>query len=356
MKIKIYQVNMERDEKRIAFMGLDKLPKFQGSSEVKSSLYDSVYVGEVDCKNLEEVYRKFNLEHPAGYKARSLSVSDVVEVIESDSMKSGFYFCDSFGFKEVPFEPTKTQIGDRFCDAEKVKTISVLLVQPGKYPKMIELESELEAMQRVVGGDIEEYMPFEDEVAIICNEEGKVNGLPLNRAVYAEPEEVDMTYQEMKNRFREAEKTHGAHLTGYLVFSQESFQSPYSEQSRTYQISSDNKAFNCTTGGYSIFGDSLDGSDRGVRLDLYMADERGGKDGWKVERCYMKEDSREMIDIMAGDFFIAYAPISSEKYLSLPDDLAKKYSEKFRFPERFFQTADGMKAVPFTPISKDRER
>lgn len=35
----------------------------------------------------------------------------------------------------------------------------------------------MEAMQVVVGGDIEEYMPFEDEVAIICNEEGKVNGL-----------------------------------------------------------------------------------------------------------------------------------------------------------------------------------
>ena len=41
-------------------------------------------------------------------------------------------------------------------------------------------------MQEVVGGDIEEYMPFEDEVAIICNEEGKVQGLPPNRAIYGE--------------------------------------------------------------------------------------------------------------------------------------------------------------------------
>ncbi len=121
MKIKIYQINMERDEKRIAFMGLEDFPKFQGSNEVNSSLYDSVYIGEVDCKNLEDVFSKFNLDHPDGYKARSLSVSDVVEVIESDTMKPGFYFCDTFGFKEIPFDPSKTQVSDRFCDAEKLR-------------------------------------------------------------------------------------------------------------------------------------------------------------------------------------------------------------------------------------------
>lgn len=36
--------------------------------------------------------------------------------------------------------------------------ITVLLVEPGKYPKPIEIEDTLEAMQEVVGGDIEEYM------------------------------------------------------------------------------------------------------------------------------------------------------------------------------------------------------
>lgn len=356
MKVKIYQVNMERDENHVAFMRYDSLAKFQGSPDVDSRIYDKVFEGEVNCFTLEKLYQIFNTEHPAGYKGRSMSVSDVVEIVDGNTGKSYFHFCDSFGFKDISFESDKTQLSERFCNGDTVKTISVLLIQPEKYPRMVEIEDSLEAMQALVGGDIEEYMPFEDEVAIICNEEGKIRGLPLNRAVYAEPEEVDMTYSEMKNRFREAEKEHGKHLTGYLIFSQESFQSPYSEKSRTYQISSDNKAFNCTTGGYSIFGDSLDGIDRGVRLDLYMADERGGKDGWKVERCYMKEDSREMIEIMAGDFFIAYAPVSSEKFLSLPDDMAKKYSEKFRYPENFFRTENGIKAVPFKPVSKDMER
>ena len=62
--------------------------------------------------------------------------------------------------------------------------IKVLLVEPEKYPKEIVIDNTLEAMQEVVGGDIEEYMPYDDDVAIICNEEGKMRGLPLNRAVY----------------------------------------------------------------------------------------------------------------------------------------------------------------------------
>ena len=68
--------------------------------------------------------------------------------------------------------------------------ISVLLIEPNKYPKMIEIEDTLEAMQSIVGGDIEEYMPFDDEVAIICNEEGKFNGMQPNRAVYADDKEM----------------------------------------------------------------------------------------------------------------------------------------------------------------------
>ena len=56
-------------------------------------------------------------------------------------------------------------------------------------------------MQSLVEGDIEEYMPFEDEVAIICNDEGKMNGLPLNRAVYSSAEYVEMSYPQLKAHF-----------------------------------------------------------------------------------------------------------------------------------------------------------
>jgi hypothetical protein len=221
---------------------------------------------------------------------------------------------------------------------------------------MVNIEDSLEAMQKTVGGYIEEYMPFSDEVAIVCNEDGKVSGLPLNRAIYNEPMEVDMTYQQMKELFREAEKEHGEHLTGYIVFSQASFEKPYSLASRTYVVSSDNKAYQPNMGGYSIYASALDGSDNGVRIEQYMASEQGGKDGWQIERCYMLEQPREMVDIIAGDFFIAYAPIESEKFLSLPPDLAEKYQERFKFPEKFVRTQDGIEAIQYKPISKEMER
>ena len=77
------------------------------------------------------------------------------------------------------------------------------------------------------------------------------------------------------------------HLTGCIVFTEDSFKKQYSLESRTYKVSSDNKAFIPGMGGYSIFGSALDGSDPCVRLESYMAAEHGGKDGWKVEYCYL---------------------------------------------------------------------
>lgn len=71
-------------------------------------------------------------------------------------------------------------------------------------------------MQETVGGYIEEYMPFDDEVAIICNEEGKMNGAELNRAIYSEPENVEMSYQQLKAHLRQAEKDR-SHTVGYIV-------------------------------------------------------------------------------------------------------------------------------------------
>lgn len=141
---------------------------------------------------------------------------------------------------------------DTFQKVELKEKISVIFVEPNKYPKMIEIEDTLEAMQEIVGGYIEEYMPFEDEVAIVCNEEGKVNGLPLNRAVY-------------------------------------------------------------------------------------------GKD-------------KEILDIIAGKFFIAYAPAEAENFQNMPKELADKYLKEFKYPERFYHTENGIEVKAYKPVSKDMER
>ena len=61
--------------------------------------------------------------------------------------------------------------------------ITVVLVEPQKEACVAEIDNTLDAMQGIVGGYIEAVYPFNDEVALVCNEEGKIAGLPLNRAL-----------------------------------------------------------------------------------------------------------------------------------------------------------------------------
>ena len=178
MNINIYQIDTSRDRKRICFFGLDEIKELTGEDTLNSGIYDKIFSGDVDCNNLEAVYRMFNTDHPAGYTGRSLSVSDVVEITDGD--KKGFYFCDNIGFQKIDFDSSLCK------DMTATEKLSVLLIQPGKAPRMVEIPDTLDAMQELVGGYIEEYMPFDDEVAIIVNEEGKLKGLPPNRAIFTE--------------------------------------------------------------------------------------------------------------------------------------------------------------------------
>lgn len=62
--------------------------------------------------------------------------------------------------------------------------IKCLLVEPYELPKEIIIDNTLEAKQKIVGGDIEcVYLQNNDDVVLICNEEGKINGMKLNREI-----------------------------------------------------------------------------------------------------------------------------------------------------------------------------
>ena len=75
MNIRIYQVNMGRDEKRVAFQGLEELEHLQGSKKINSSIYDCAFAGQVDCEGLEDVFQKFNIDHPEGYNSKKLNLT-----------------------------------------------------------------------------------------------------------------------------------------------------------------------------------------------------------------------------------------------------------------------------------------
>lgn len=56
MHIKIYQINLERDNDRVAFLSHDSIARFQGDENIHSEIYDQVFDGEVDCDTLEDVF------------------------------------------------------------------------------------------------------------------------------------------------------------------------------------------------------------------------------------------------------------------------------------------------------------
>ena len=63
--------------------------------------------------------------------------------------------------------------------------MKILVIEPMKEPYVKEIERGLESMQEVVGGLIQAIYPFDHpEIALICNEEGKLNKLRLNRALF----------------------------------------------------------------------------------------------------------------------------------------------------------------------------
>ena len=61
--------------------------------------------------------------------------------------------------------------------------MQVVVVEPKKKPIVQDIDAGLESMQKIVGGPIEAVYPFDEPVALIANEEGRLLNLPLNRAL-----------------------------------------------------------------------------------------------------------------------------------------------------------------------------
>lgn len=238
MDIRLYQINRERDEKRRALLSTETLARRGfGPKVIDSNIYDCVFEGTVNCGDLEEVYTLFNVDPPEDFSGHSMSVSDVV--VESRTA----FFCDSIGFRQVTFDESAARPLRR--------EIHVVLLEPGKLARPAAIDASLESYQKIVGGMIEAFYPFEEPVCIVCNEEGKLDGLPLNRAVYADP------------------------------------------------------------------------------------------------------SRREMLDIIAGTCFIC--DCSGEDFGSLSPEQLRRYTEQFKFPQKFFRVGDEIKAVPYLP-ERNQER
>ncbi len=143
-------------------------------------------------------------------------------------------------------------------EQDEKEMFRVILCEPGETAEVVEIEDELESMQDLVGGLIEPYDPFYSEtdpryenVILVCNEEGKLMQLPLNRAI------VD-------------------------------------------------------------------------------------------------EDGRVM-DVIRGPFFLCYAPVESERFLSIPPDLEEEFLRKYELPEKFYRSENGIEVTKIDRRAHEKE-
>ena len=168
MKIKVFQVDPQRDQHYTLFRSYESV--MQSAGQIDPGIYKTVFDGNVDAQDLEDVFAVLNFNHPVGYNGHSLSVSDIVEV-----EGRGCFYCDSLGFKEVPdFDTAK---------AEPLTGHRMLVIEPRKAPYEIVMPDGLEPLQQAVGGWIECTYPFDDSVYVIGNEEAKLIGLEGNRRI-----------------------------------------------------------------------------------------------------------------------------------------------------------------------------
>ena len=98
-KFGIYQLKDSAETRDIRFMDMDYLEK--EGIPVSRENYTLVYTGELtEGMSLEDIYTKFNIDHPADFTGHSLSVSDVV-VVHQDGENTSHYV-DSVGYREIP--------------------------------------------------------------------------------------------------------------------------------------------------------------------------------------------------------------------------------------------------------------
>lgn len=110
-KYGIYQLKDNPELDKFRFEGTESLKRMGITKDnfdaVLPENYKLVYLGELSelqgqtqSETLEAIYTKFNIDHPADYKAHSLSVSDIVVLHENG--ENSAHFVDSFGFTELP--------------------------------------------------------------------------------------------------------------------------------------------------------------------------------------------------------------------------------------------------------------
>ena len=101
MKKYLYEIFQTKAEQEFAFMRWDIAIRHGWSFD----FYRSMWCGEEEARDdmdlVNYLYEVFNERRPYGFKGHSLSVSDIVKVREADGVEPTYYYCDSFGWRNI---------------------------------------------------------------------------------------------------------------------------------------------------------------------------------------------------------------------------------------------------------------
>lgn len=97
--------------------------------------------------------------------------------LADEMWKNADIVLDAENFADVDYA-----VGDG-KEIDKSNELEVLLVKPGQYAEMSTIGAGLSSMQEIVGGYIQAVNYFDEPVVLVCNDEGKINGMELNRAI-----------------------------------------------------------------------------------------------------------------------------------------------------------------------------
>ena len=238
MRINIYQIDSDKDTNRVKFEGYEETLKYGG---INPAIYKCVFHGDVDG-DLEAVYCAFNHpDHPGTFQGHSLSLSDIIEVVDTETtpygiveylskdsdgnpyvdsrmfcdtqeefddevwrcelnnedissvvlrndIEVGSYFVDHVGFKKLDeFDTTK---------CAEMDGLRMLMIQPHRTPIVTFVREDIDDLQRAVsdhGEDsrIQYTYPFDDDCMVLGNDDAKCIGMEGNRrfgeSIYAGP-------------------------------------------------------------------------------------------------------------------------------------------------------------------------
>ena len=188
----VYAYDRETFEKHLNEIG----GKDMGTEELKSTLYDMMYAEQQNYREwLMKQQPEEILSHTYEFTVREDILVALEEVELSDELMKALMDSPSplqevfemFADKETDYmqtlRDTITETAEHNFEKQTEKSLTVLVVAPGEKPRVETIDCGLESLQQQVGGYIEAVYPFEEPVGLVCNEEGKINGMQLNRAL-----------------------------------------------------------------------------------------------------------------------------------------------------------------------------